>query len=87
MLLDRYGIPLCHPATRDPAARRDRAALCQPSLASGGGLGLGGGRDRHLESTGPDAFLLLVRLPQRKQLKGQAAPGRKKSRRVQEDRP
>jgi hypothetical protein len=31
--------------------------------------------------------LLLVRLPQRQQLKGQAAPGRKKSRRVQKDRP
>ena len=31
--------------------------------------------------------LLLVRLPERKQLKGQAAPRRKKSRRQPEDRP
>ncbi len=31
--------------------------------------------------------LLLVRLPERKQLKGQAAPRRKQSRRRQEERP
>src|SRR6516225_859020 len=56
MLAHRYGIPLCHPATRHPAAGRDRAGRCQPPPPLGGGLGLGAGRDRHLEGAGPDAL-------------------------------
>ncbi len=85
MLLHRYERSLRHPFTRHPAAGRDGAGLCQHSPA----LGFESGETvtwKVLDRT----HLLLVRLPERKKLKGAAGPRaavEKRARRAREQQP
>src|SRR5271167_4795493 len=53
MLTHRYGTPLCHPATRHPAAGRHRAGLRQHPPPLGFRPRLGSERDCHLEGGRP----------------------------------
>ena len=89
MLLHRYERSLRHPFTRHPAAGRNGAGLCQHPLPLASALDLESGETvtwKVLDRT----HLLLVRLPERKQLKGEAEPQpavRKRARRTRGQRP